>query len=395
MSMNSKIYYKRRLDLDVILKRKSCFLFGPRETGKTSYIMNQLESDALLSINLKDSKNKRRINTSPEYFYNVIESKNPKPGDIVIIKEVQECPFLLDDVQILIDRLSINFLLTGSSARKLKRESANLLGGRATWRNMNSFSIMELQDNKLDYNLLDILNYGTLPNVFICENKEEELDDYSSLYVQIEIEDEGLTRNIETFYDFLSVAALHNSNEINFNNIASDTQVKRDTVIRWYSILEDTLMGFFLHPYRRLKSRKSIQRSKFYFFDLGVARKLKNGILINEASSDYGAAFEAFIILEIKKYLNVYHPRKKMNYIRTQRGLEIDCLLDASIAIEIKASNKITDKHIKNLKLIEEDFIKRKIVVCNEEFKRGVDGIEIYPFNQFIKELYNGEIINR
>lgn len=389
------MYVKRNIDLSQILKNKSLFLFGPRQTGKTSYIKNQLTIEPVLKYNLFNANVFLDLSSDPSLIRKTVEAYDYKDC-LIVIDEIQELPILLNEVQLMIDERNIKFLLTGSSPRKLKRQSCNLLGGRARWKNFNALSYFELLNNNISPNLNLILNNGLVPSIYLSDDPEEDLISYTSLYLTQEIKAEGITRKLLDFTRFLKVAALSNSKEINYTKIANDAQTNNQAVMQWFGVLEDTLLGFFLEPYRKLETRKSISRKKFYFFDTGVARVLKHGPKINSSTdTDFGEYFEQFIILEIKKYIDYKNPRTQINYIRTNTGFEIDCLLNKEIAIEIKSSNKINERHYKNLKLLNETYIKRKIIVCTTDTYYIEKNIEIMPYRFFINKLWNDEIILR
>ncbi|MBK5200445.1 MAG: ATP-binding protein [Spirochaetaceae bacterium] len=385
------MYIEREVNLTEILLKKSLFLFGPRQSGKTTYINKQLTIEPKIKYNLLDFETFTRLSNDPSYIKKVIEA-NDYRNCLVVIDEIQELPIILNTVQLLIDERDIKFLLTGSSARKLKRASSNLLGGRARWRNFYPLSYYELSKTFEKIDLDYVLNIGLIPSVYLSSNPEEDLNAYANLYLKEEIKAEGISRKITDFSRFLQIAAINNSQEINYTKIANDAQLKNQTITRWFEVLEDTLIGFFLEPYTELKTRKSIQRKKFYFFDTGIARNLRDLEKVIEGTSIYGEFFEQFIILEIKKFINFKEPSMKMNYIRTSTGIEIDCLLNKQIAIEIKSSKIITNRHYKNLKMIKENFITRKIVVCQTLEYYKEENIEIMPYKVFIEKLWKDEI---
>ncbi|MGD1823573.1 MAG: ATP-binding protein [Pleomorphochaeta sp.] len=387
------MYINRAIDLSKILKNKSLFLFGPKQTGKTTYIKKQLTIKSVLEYNLFDSNIFFNLSNDPGLIRKTVEAYDYK-NCLIVIDQIQELPILLNEVQLMIDERNIKFLLTGSSARKLKRNSCNLLGGRARWRNFNALSYYELLKNEENFDLNLILNNSLLPSIYFSDEPEEDLDSYTSLYVIQEIKAEGLTRKLLDFSRFLKVASLSNSQEINYSKIANDAQTNNQAVMQWVQVLEDTLLGFFLEPFKKLETRKSITRKKFYFFDTGVARALKAGKKVTSSlDTDFDEYFEQLIILEIKKYLDYNKPRTKINYIRTTTGFEIDCLLNEEIAIEIKSSNNITARHYKNLKLLKASYVKRKIIVCTTENYYKEKDIEIMPYKIFINQLWNNEIV--
>lgn len=255
------------------LSNKSQFLLGPRMTGKTTYIRNELRDRVSLSWNLLDGRLRMRALSDPGLLREEIEARDLHDC-IVVIDEIQKAPLLLEEVHFLIEERNIRFLLTGSSARKLCSGGVNLLGGRSGYITMHPLVFAEIHDT--NYTLERIFKSGLLPSAFCSENPDEELDDYVTLYLNEEIQAEGVTRKLPQFSRFLEVAALSNTEQLNFTNIASDVGVSRQTVSGWYQILVDTLIGYEISSFTKGKKRKTYGMPKFYFFDLGVARALQN-----------------------------------------------------------------------------------------------------------------------
>ncbi len=386
------MYINRSLDINTLLAERSLFLLGPRQSGKSSYIREQLEPEPALTYNLLDRNLLLNVLADQTILRQEIEARNLKKC-IVCIDEIQKCPELLDEVQLLIEERQIRFLLTGSSARKLKKAGTNLLGGRGRRRIMHPFSYSELKGT--GFTLEKAMSSGTLPPHYLSQNPDEDLDAYTNLYLTEEIAAEGLTRNLPGFARFLQIIATVNTQIVNYTNIGNDAQIPRQTVKLWFEVLKDTLLGFDLEPYTATVKRKAIETAKFYFFDMGVVSSLRKLPVISPGSADFGEFFEHFICLEIKTWIDYRLPRTSLNYWRSTSGFEVDCLLNGEIAIEIKAATTVSSKHLKGLKALrEEGFIKRSILVCREPRPRLVEGIEILPWEYFLDQLWGGKILN-
>lgn len=381
-------YINRNVDLCKILENKSLFLFGPRQTGKSSFIKNQLmNNDIAMFWTLLDGRLRLKVLADPSILRQEVEVRNLRDC-IIIIDEIQKCPELLDEVHFLIEERNIRFLLTGSSARKLRSSGINLLGGRATQRHFHPFNFAEI-GNHPNYNLSYIFEHGLLPSMFLSSNIEEDLSAYVDTYLTEEIAAEGFSRNIPNFARFLTVASMSNSQLINYTNIASDSQVPVQTVKQWFQVLEDTLLGYQVESFTNTKKRKAITTSKFYFFDIGIARALRNIPTPKENTTEFGEYFEHLICMELKSWIDYKHPRSKLTYWRSTSNMEVDFCVDEEIAIEVKSSSNVTEKHLKGLKALrEEGIFNRYVVVCQEEHPRIIDGIEILPWKYFFEELW-------
>ena len=381
-------YINRNVDLCKILENKSLFLFGPRQTGKSSFIKNQLmNTDVAMFWTLLDGRLRLKVLADPSILRQEVEVRNLRDC-IIIIDEIQKCPELLDEVHFLIEERNIRFLLTGSSARKLRNSGVNLLGGRATQRHFHPFNFAEI-GNHPNYNLSYIFEHGLLPSMFLSSDIEEDLSAYVDTYLTEEIAAEGFSRNIPNFARFLTVASVSNSQLINYTNIASDSQVPVQTVKQWFQVLEDTLLGYQVESFTNTKKRKAITTSKFYFFDIGIARALRNIPAPKENTTEFGEYFEHLICMELKSWIDYKHPRSKLTYWRSTSNMEVDFCVDEEIAIEVKSSSNVTEKHLKGLKALrEEGIFKRYVVVCQEEHPRITDGIEILPWKYFFEELW-------
>lgn len=375
-------YIERALKLDSLLDRKSCFLFGPRQTGKSSLIRHTLNRYPV--YNLLDNETYLKLNRSPGRLREECAGKSK----IVIIDEIQKLPGLLDEIHLMIEEAGIRFLLTGSGARKLRRGGVNLLGGRARIEHLHPFSYCEL---KKKFDLHRAVNYGLLPFIYFSEAPEEDLETYVGTYLKEEIAAEGLTRNVPAFSRFLEVAALCNGQLINYAKISNDSQVARSTVQEYFSILKDTLLAHELPAWRKTRRRKPITTSKIYFFDSGVARFLQNRILMKQGSPEFGEAFETYLFHELKAFSS-YRKAGDLSYWRSQSGYEVDFILGDHTAIEVKASKTIGSEDLKGLKALKEEAsFKNYLIVCFEKTLREVNGIVILPWMEFLERLWEGE----
>ncbi len=380
--------YQRKLNLSDLLKKKSFFLLGPRSTGKSTLIQQQLKKQSFV-IDLLESDYSLRLSTRPQDLEDLI---GPIPKEkIIVIDEVQKIPPLLDEVHRLIEKQKRRFLLTGSSARKLKGQAANLLGGRAWVAHLYPLSWSELPRFSLESHLL----YGGLPPVKLSRYPQEELRAYVHTYLYEEIRAEAVVRKIPAFSRFLEVAALSNGQLINFTEIASDCAVPASTVREYYTVLEDTLLGFELAPWTKSKKRKAIQTAKFYFFDLGVTHHLAGIHHLDRNSDPYGRAFEHFIGLELQAYLGYSRRLEEIKFWRSVNGQEVDYVIGDHTAIEVKATQKVSERHLKGLKAIaEETKFKNKILVSQDRLSQTKGGILCLPWEAFLERLWGGKLLD-
>lgn len=377
-------YFPRKLNISGLLGKKSMFLFGPRATGKSTLIRDQLP-DARV-YDLLDTEVFRRLLARPK----ILDEETVDPSQIIVIDEIQKLPLLLDEVHRLIEKRKIKFLLTGSSARKLRRGGANLLAGRA-WES-RLFPLVSAEIPQFD--LLTYINSSGLPAIYNNSDAAEELAAYVGTYLTEEIQAEAVTKNLAAFAEFLSLSSLSNGQEINFESMASDCAVSPSTLKSYFQVLDDTLIGFSLPGFVKTKKRKATSRAKHYFFDLGVVNSLSNRGFIAEKSELFGHAFEHFIILEVRAYLNYSRTRLEMNYWRSTSKFEVDLVIGSLAAIEIKATSAVLDKHLKGLRALkEEGLLKRYICVSlDSETRRTSDGIDILPWQSFLRILWSGGI---
>jgi len=373
---------QRALDLPKLLARKSYFLFGPRGTGKSFLIREQLRSQAVV-IDLLRSELFLRLSSAPAQLEEIILAAG-KPA-IVVIDEVQKIPLLLDEVHRLIEERSLRFLLTGSSARKLKRGQANLLAGRAAQADLFPFSWKEL--GKFD--LQRYLRFGGLPRVYLSEEPDEELDDYVRTYLTEEIQAEGFIRRLPPFSRFLQTAALANGELINFANVASDAQVAPSTVREHYQLLEDTLIGFFLLPWTNSKRRKAISTAKFYFFDTGVTHTLAGTKQLERNSDLYGRSFEHFVAMEIRSALSYRRMREPLRFWRSTHGHEVDFVVGDRFAVEVKAKTRVSERDARGLKAFqEEQAVRHYYLVSQDRIERKSEGVEYIYWETFLTRLW-------
>lgn len=378
-------YFERILDLNATLKSKSAFLFGPRSTGKSTLIKHQLKPD--FSYDLLDPQVCIPLIKSPGILF---QELGHLQNQLVVIDEIQKIPALLDDVHRLIFHSKHRFLLTGSSARKIKRSGVNLLGGRA--RELFFFPLTSHEIPKFD--LMRLLNHGGLPDIYLSNEPNDDLRAYVNLYLKEEIAAEALTRNLEAFAQFFDAIALNNGEELHFQNIANDTMMSAKTIQNYIQILEDTLVGFSVPAFKASRRRKAIVRSKFFLFDLGVTNHLARRGKIEKGSELFGKAFEHFIALELRAALRLLKCDHGLSYWRTKSGFEVDFILGKKIAIEVKTTENITDKHLRGLRALkEENMIERYVVIASVPRKRTTtDGIEILPWQSFLEQLWSGKL---
>lgn len=377
--------YRRLLDLPSLVSKKSHFLFGPRATGKTTLIEQTLPRAQV--IDLLHAQTLLRLVRNPS----VLEESITDPSRVVVIDEVQKLPAILDEVQRLIQKKKVTFLLTGSSARKLRHGGANLLAGRA--REARLFPLTSREIDRFD--LMHLLNNGGLPDIYDSNEPDEDLSSYVATYLQEEIKAEAVTRNVGAFAEFLEVIALANGQEINYEGFASDLQVSPGTLKNYLQILEDTLIGFRIPGFVATRKRKATSRAKHYLFDLGVTRSLARGGTIRAGSKAFGDAFEHFLVLEMRAYLSYRRRRVDMCYWRSVSKFEVDLVVGGEVAVEIKATRQVGDKHLKGLRALkEEGLLKRFIAVSlDSEERHTSDGIEILPWQLFLDELWSDRIV--
>ena len=378
--------YNRILRIDNELD-DNLFLFGARQTGKSTILRQQLKNCTY--IDLLDTTAKTRFRKRPGLLYEILKDK--PEGSVVVIDEIPEVPELLDEVHRLISEFNHRFVLCGSSARKLKRKGYNTLGGRAVPCYFYPLVSAEIPDLDLDHALL----YGMIPPHYTAKNAARKLSAYIDIYLKEEIKEEALVRNLDAFQRFLEVAALTDGEMVNNNNIAQDCGVSSATVASYFNILEDTLIGYQIPAYRKVMKRRLVQAPRFYYFDVGVANHLLHRKELTRGTPEYGHAFEHFVIQELKAFLGYKHSEEELSYWRTYTGIEVDAVIgDAKVAIEIKSVEEVLSRHLKGLKAFGEEHPDcRRIIVSLDPFNRTIDGIEFIYIKDFLRMLWNNDII--
>ena len=378
---------ERILKLEEI-KEDSLFLWGSRQTGKSTLLRNLFPNAKLYDLLKTDVRMALQIR--PAQLREECEMLSE--GTIVIIDEVQKVPALLDEVHWLIENKGLRFILSGSSARKLKRSGANLLGGRAL-----KCTLLPLVSAEIpDFNLQRALNNGMLPRHYLTENPTKRLNAYIGDYLQQEIIEEAIVRKLDSFTRFLQVAALSNTEIVNFTNIAQDCGVSAKTIKEYFTILEETMLGFFLPAYTKVVKRRVILSPKFYYFDVAIANHLLGRLPLQQGTDIYGHALEHLIIQELRAYLSYKNIEKPLRFWHTQDNkYEVDAVVgDAEIAIEIKSSASVTSHDTRGLKAFGEEHPEAKLVIVfQEESPRKLNGIEIWPAKQFLERLWAGEMV--
>ena len=387
---NSQVsIFKRRLSLPMSGK-ETFFLWGARQTGKSTLLRHSYP-DAFW-IDLLKAEEFRRYIEHPEWLRQEIFQAGT-PAVFVVIDEVQKIPALLDEVHWLHENQNIQFALCGSSARKVKRGQANLLGGRALRYELLGLTSSEL---RTDWDLNRMLNHGYLPRIYLSGQPQRLLNSYVADYLKEEVAAEGLVRNLPVYSNFLNMAALSDTEVVNFSTIARDCGISSQTIRQYFQILEDTLLGNWLPAYRKRPKRRVAVSPKFYFSDIGVVNFLAKRGKLEQGSELYGKAFENWCFHELRAY-NIYNDLfAELRYWRLAGGTEVDFIINnMEIAIEAKASPKILNRHLKGLRSLKEDhpYIQRRMVVCLEDKPRITnDKIEILPAKAFARILWEGGI---
>lgn len=378
--------YQRKQLLEAA-NEHSVFLFGARQTGKSTLLKilfpNAKEFDLL------DMEIKSRFEQRPWLLYSALQNE---PEDTqVIIDEIQQVPELLNEVHRLIFQKHLRFVLCGSSARKLRRKGYNTLGGRAIPNYLYPLVSAEIPNFDIDR----AINHGLLPPHYDAEDPSLLMSAYLDVYLNEEIKAEALVRNQTSFNRFLSIAAMTDGEMVNYNNIASDCGVSANTVKEYVSILEDTLVGYYLPAFAKTQKRRVVQAPKFYLFDVGLVNHLLHRGRLERGTKEYGHAFEHLIIQELIAYIGYSRNENVLSYWRTYTGIEVDAIIgNAKIAIEIKSTEDVQNKHLKGLRAFADEYPGcRKIIVALDRISRTTDdGIEIMYVYDFLKQLWDGKL---
>jgi predicted AAA+ superfamily ATPase len=378
------MYNRKQIFIDCA--SESLFLWGGRQTGKSTLLKEKFPNALCFDLLLSDVF--ERFIRNPALLRETVLANSEKK--LIIIDEIQRIPELLNEIHWLIVNTKSQFILSGSSPRKIIRNGFNLLGGRALRYELYPLVSAEIPD----FDLLKALNNGLLPRHYLSLNPKKLISAYIGNYLRDEIIAEAKIRNIHSFNRFLEAAAFSNGEMVNYTNIASDCGVSSPTIKEYFQILEDTLIGNFIPSYQKKPKRKVIQAPKFYFFDIGIVNHLLKRPKIDFGNEIFGNAFEHFIYLEMKAHSSYSGLEYPISYWRTTSQIEVDFILGDDIAIEIKSSSNINQRHLNGLKKIAEEYqFKQLILVCNEPFARLHDEIWILPWKIFLEKLWRGELM--
>ena len=384
--------YSRSLHIE-LPPGQSAFLWGPRKTGKSTLLRQQFPDSA--RFDLLDTRLLVEFTRAPwgfaEQVRNLDAATRARP---IIVDEVQKVPALLDEVHRLIEEEGLRFILCGSSARKLKRGRANLLGGRA-WR----FALHPLTWPEVpDFDLRRALDQGLVPDHYAASHPRRALAGYLDDYLKEEVFAEGLTRNAPGFSRFFEALSFSHGELLNFSAIARDCGVDSKTVREYFQILVDTLLGVFVEPYARRRSRAVLTRTpKFYLFDVGLAGQLTRRRVEALTGPDSGRALEHFVLMELLAYRSYRELDFPVRFWRTATGMECDFVLgrEGEVAVEVKGTGNVQKRSLSGLRAyMEEHRPRHAVVVCNESHpRRTADGVRILPWRAFLERLWSGEFL--
>jgi predicted AAA+ superfamily ATPase len=392
------VEFQRRLSI-ALPDRQSAFLWGARKTGKSTFLRDAFPGS--LSFDFLRTDLLIAFTTRPALLREQLLARSPAELALpVILDEVQKVPALLDEVHGLIEGHGLRFVLCGSSARKLKRGRANLLGGRA-WRYemlpLVSAEFPHAAEGEGGMDLLRALNNGLIPSHYLSVNPRKSLEAYVRDYLKEEVFDEGLTRNMPAFSRFFEALGYCHGELINHANIARDCGVDAKTVKEYFQILCDTLLGRLVLPYKKRQERQVISKApKFYLFDVGVAGAVSRRRIVEPRGDLFGKAFEHLVFMELVAHASYSDFTYDIHFWRTKGGAEVDFVLgDGEVAVEVKGTSRVDDRDLRSLRLFGETHRPRSsIVVCNESAERVVDGIRVVPWRSFFQELWEGRIIS-
>jgi predicted AAA+ superfamily ATPase len=374
---------RRRLKIDLPANR-SAFLWGPRKTGKTYWINKHFGKSVMIDLLKSD------VFADYSSHPALLREQYQEYEGLVVVDEIQMVPSLLNEIHWLIENAEVSFLMTGSSARKLRRGHANLLGGRA-WR----YVMAPLTYGETEgFDLEQVIISGLLPPHFLSPDPIQDLRAYVADYLKEEIAAEAVVQKIPAFAEFLRVAALTCGELLNYTNVGRETGVSARVVRNYFQILEDTLLGFRIPPCRKRKNRRLIETEKFYLFDVGVTNYLARQAP-RMGTPEFGKSFEHYILMELKAYQAYRNPELDICFWRTASGFEVDFVLgDMEVAVEVKGSHRIHSGHLRGLKaLLEEHRVRRAVVVSLEKQPRTLEGsIEVLPWQVFLEALWSSDL---
>lgn len=374
--------------IDIDCTEDSLFLFGSRQTGKTTLLSERFPNAKI--YDLLERSTFERLQRNPALFEQ--ELLMVEDGTLVIVDEIPLLPVLLDQVHRLIVKRNLRFILCGSSARKLKRQGVNTLGGRALPVFLYPFVSAELPD----FDLQKAINQGMLPRHYLSDSSTawKRLQAYISVYLKEEIRAEALVRNLQGFNRFMEVAALTDGEMVNYTNIASDCGIDTKTVKEYFTILQDTLIGHIIPAYTTVVKRKIRQAPKFYYFDVAIVNYLLGRKNLQPGSADFGHAFEHFLMQEIIAYLGYNGYQDCLSYWHTYNDYEVDAILgDGEVAIEFKSCKEVQTRHLSGLKAFKEEHPQaRLIIVSLDQAPRLLNDVEVLPATDFLQKLWKKEI---
>ncbi len=383
----------RRLLTPPDLAKHSVFLWGPRRTGKSYWIRQNLPDAPLLDLLQTDTfaEYASRPSLLRERHGAETDSSRRVP---IVIDEIQKLPELLDEVHWLMENRKLTFLLTGSSARKLRRGHANLLAGRARRREMRPLCFPEIDRLELER----VVVSGLLPPHFVSDDAVDDIRSYVNDYLKEEIAAAGLATSLPAFSDFLRVAALTSSELLNYTNVAREVGVSAKVVRGYFDLLEDTLLGFRLSPWTRSQNRRLIHTAKFYLFDVGIANFLAKR-RPQPGTPEFGKSIEHLVLMELIAYRSYRGQDLDVCFWRTSTGQEVDFLLnDREVAIEVKASSRVAASGLRPLTALADDGpVRHRLVVCLEREPRQISDhhgrITLLPVHVFLEKLWAGRIV--
>lgn len=389
------VYIKRYFTID-LPQRQSAFIWGARKTGKTTYLKHTFPN--ALWYDLLKSDMALTFSKAPYTFREeLLKSQETQASNLVIVDEVQKVPGLMDEIHWLIENTEFQFILCGSSARQMKRQGVNMLGGRAWKYHFFPLCFPELEE----FNLLKIFNKGTLPSHYLSSNHRKSLQAYLEDYLALEIQAEGIVRNLPAFARFIDTLRFSHGEMLNYSNISREAGVDAKTVREYFQILVDTLIGYILLPYRKKVSREIISETpKFYLFDVGLASFIKHQQFNDLKGPEAGKALEHYIFTELIAYKYLNELDFEINYWRTKDKIEVDFILnEGQVALEVKISNVILPSDLKGLQVFyQEHKPKKSILICQvPRPRRIIDGdfvLDILPVKDFLQTLWEGKILS-
>lgn len=372
----------RVLNINIPLDR-SAFLWGPRKTGKTYWINRHFTNSVLIDLPKTD------VFADYASRPSLLRERYQGHRGLIVIDEIQMVPDLLNEIHWLIENTNVSFLMTGSSPRKLRRGHENLLGGRAWRYTMTPLTFAETSG----FDLEQVVISGLLPPHFLSSDPVQDLRSYVADYLKEEIAAEAIVQHIPAFAEFLRVGALTSGELLNYTNVGRETGVSGKVVRNYFQILEDTLLGFRIPPWRKAINRRLIKTEKFYLFDVGVANYLARRTP-RIGTPEFGHSFEHFILMELKAYQAYRNPELDIRYWRTSTGYEVDFILgEMNVAIEVKGSQRVNSSHIRAMRALrEEHTVEHAVIVSLEKEPRELDSnIQVLPWQVFLERLWSGE----